>query len=95
MFKTGHVDIMERYENEEIWYLLFKLGLLINKDPNLKPKKADDFKKSIGNINRIKENARKLQDNDKYFEIILMADEIEETLMADLKNHKKALSKEP
>lgn len=75
---------MERYENEDIWYLIFKLALLANKDPNLKPKKADEFKKSIGKIKRIKENARKLQDNDKYLEIILMADEIEETLKADL-----------
>lgn len=75
---------MERYENEDIWYLIFKLALLANKDPNLKPKKADEFKKSFGKIKRIKENARKLQDNDKYLEIILMADEIEETLKADL-----------
>ncbi len=81
---------MERYENEEIWFLIFKISLLVNKDPNLKPKKADEFKKSFGNINRIKEAARKLQDNDKYLEIILMADEIEETLKADL-NHKNYL----
>jgi len=76
---------MEYYENEDIWFVLFKLKLLANKDPRLKPKKADEFKKSFENIKKIKENARKLQDNDKYFEIILMADEIEETLKAESK----------
>lgn len=76
---------MEYYENEEIWFVLFKLRLLANKDPHLKPKKADEFKKSFENINKIKENARKLQDNDKYLEIILIADEIEETLKEEIK----------
>ncbi len=76
---------MEYYENDEFWFVLFKLRLLANKDPNLKPKKADEFKKSFENINKIKENARKFQDNDKYLEIILMADEIEETLKAEIK----------
>ncbi len=85
---------MERYENEEIWYLIFKLGLLINNEPSLKPKKAEEYEKSFGNINRIKESARKFQDSDKYLEIILMADEIEESLKAEMKNNKEALSKE-
>lgn len=76
---------MEKYANDDIWYLIFKLSLLMNKDPKHKPKKADEIKKSFGNINRIKENARKLQDHDKYLEIILMADEIEEILKADMK----------
>ena len=76
---------MEYYENEEFWFLLLKLGLLASKDPHLKPKKADEFKRSFENINRIKENARKLQDNDKYLEILLMADEMEEILKAEIK----------
>ena len=76
---------MEYYENEEFWFVLFKLSLLANKDKRLKPKKSDEFKKSFEDINRIKEDARKFQDNDKYFEIILMADEIEETLKAEIK----------
>ena len=80
---------MDYYENEEIWFILLKLRLLANKDPRLKPKKADEFKKSFENINRIKEDARKLQDNDKYFEIILIADEIEETLKAEAKKLSK------
>ena len=78
---------MEYYENEEIWFVLFKLRLLANKDPRLKPKKVDEFKKSFENINRIKEDARKLRDNDKYLEIIIMADEIEETLKAEIKQN--------
>ena len=78
---------MEYYENEELWFVLFKLRLLANKDPDLKPKKADEFKKSFENINKIKEDARKLQDNDKYLEIIIMADEIEETLKAEIKQN--------
>ncbi len=76
---------MEYYENEEFWVVLFKLRLLASKDPRLKPKKADEFKRSFENINRIKENARKLQDNDKYLEILLMADEMEEILKAEIK----------
>ena len=76
---------MEYYKNEELWFVLFKLRLLANKDRRLKPKKADEFKKSFENINKIKENARKFQDDDRYFEIILMADEIEETLKAEIK----------
>ena len=76
---------MEYYENEDIWFVLFKLKLLANKDPRLKPKRADEFKKSFENINKIKEDARKLRDNNNYLEIILMADEIEETLKAELK----------
>ncbi len=75
---------MEYYENEEFWFVLLKLKLLANKDKRLKPKKADEFKKSFENINRIKENARKIQDNDKYLEIILMADEIKEALKAEI-----------
>ena len=78
---------MEYYENEELWFVLFKLRLLANKDPRLKPKKADEFKKSFENINKIKEDARKLQDNNKYLEIILIADEIEETLKAEIKQN--------
>ncbi|WP_424353982.1 hypothetical protein [Methanobacterium sp. MBAC-LM] len=76
---------MEYYENEEFWFLLFKLRLLANKDPNLKPKKAHEFKRSFENISRIKEDAHKLMDNDKYLEIILMADEVEEILKAEIK----------
>ncbi len=76
---------MEYYENEEIWFVLLKLGLLVNEDPHLKPKRVDEFKKSFENINRIKENALKFQDDDKYFEIILMADEIERILKAEMK----------
>ena len=76
---------MEFYENEEFWFLLFKLRLLANKDKSLKPQRADGFQRSFENINRIKEDARKLQDNDKYLEIIIMADEIEETLKAEIK----------
>ena len=76
---------MEYYENEELQFVLFKLRLLANKDPRLKPKRADEFKKSFENINKIKEDARKLRDNNNYLEIILMADEIEETLKAELK----------
>ena len=76
---------MEYYENEEFWFLLFKLRLLANNDPNLKPKRADGFRRSFENINRIKEDARKLRDNDKYLEIIIMADELEETLKAEIK----------
>ena len=76
---------MEYYENEELMFVLFKLRLLANRDPRLKPKKADEFKKSFEKINRIKENARKFQDNDRYFEIILLADEIEETLKTEIK----------
>lgn len=76
---------MEYYENEELWFVLFKLRLLANKDPKLKPKKAHEYKKSFENISKIKEDARKLQDNDKYFEIIRMADEVEETLKAEIK----------
>jgi|GEM_PF-2630154 len=79
---------MEYYEDEELWFVLFKLRLLANKDKRLKPKKAHEFKKSLENINKIKENARKLQDNDKYLEILLMADEIEETLKAEIKQKK-------
>ena len=75
---------MEYYENEEFWFVLLKLKLLANKDKRLKPKKADEFKKLFENINRIKENARKIQDNDKYLEIILMADEIKEALKAEI-----------
>lgn len=76
---------MEYYENEEFWFVLFKLRLLANKDPRLKPKRAREFKRSFENINRIKESARKFQDNDMYLEIILMADEMEETLKSELK----------
>ncbi|HEX3012921.1 MAG TPA: hypothetical protein VHO92_01435 [Methanobacterium sp.] len=76
---------MEYYENEEFWFVLFKLRLLANKDKHLKPKRAEEFRRSFENINRIKEDARKLQDNDKYLEIIIMADEIEETLKAEIK----------
>ena len=76
---------MEYYENEEFWFLLFKLRLLANKDPNLKPKKADGFRRTFEKINRIKEDARKLRHNDKYLEIIIMADELEETLKAEIK----------
>jgi len=89
MFETNqYVDIMEYYENEELWFVLFKLRLLANKDKRLKPKKAAEFEKSFENIDKIKENARKFQDNDKYFEIILIADEIEEILKAEQKNIK-------
>lgn len=76
---------MEYYENEEFWFVLFKLKLLANKDKRLKPKRADEFRRSFENISRIKEDARKFQDNDKYLEILLMADEIEETLKAEIK----------
>ena len=76
---------MEYYEDEEFWFVLFKLRLLANKDQRLKPKRADEFRRSFENIGRIKEDARKLQDNDKYLEILLMADEIEETLKAEIK----------
>ena len=40
---------MEYYENEEFWFVLFKLRLLASKDPRLKPKKADEFKRSFEN----------------------------------------------
>jgi hypothetical protein len=76
---------MEYYENEEFWFVLFKLRLLATKDPRLKPKKADEFKRSFENISRIKENARKFQDNDRYLEILLMAGEVEETLKEEIK----------
>ncbi len=76
---------MEYYENEEFWFVLLKLRLLANKDPRLKPTKVDEFKRSFENINRIKESARKLHDNDKYLEILLMADEVEETLNEEIK----------
>ncbi len=79
---------MEYYENEEFWFVLFKLRLLATKDKRLKPKKAHEFKRSFENIRRIKEDAGKFQDNDKYLEIILMADEMEETLKAELKQKK-------
>ena len=83
---------MEYYENEEFWFVLLKLRLLANKDPRLKPKKASEFRRSFENISRIKESARKFHDNDKYLEILLMADEIEETLKAEIKQ--KELSKD-
>jgi len=71
-------------DDEEILSHFFKFTLLLHKNPRFKPRKVDDIKRSLKYIPKIKEAARNLKDNDSYFEIIIMADEVAEILNSDL-----------
>lgn len=76
-------------DQQEILSQFMKFTLLLHKNPHLKPKKERDIKRSLDYMPKIKEMARTIHDNDSYMEIILMADEVEEILNADLKSLNK------
>ncbi|WP_414469151.1 hypothetical protein [Methanobacterium sp. ACI-7] len=76
---------MSGYEDEEFWFMFLKFALLLNKDPYFKPKKANEIKKSFKYIHNIKEASNNIKDHNKYSEIILMANEVENNLKTELK----------
>lgn len=62
------------------WVQLAEFLLKVQRHPKFRPKTVSDAKKSLGCIPVIKKAIRFIDDDEKYIEMIIMADENEEFL---------------
>ena len=76
---------MNRYNYDEVWTEVIKFVLELHKHPEHKPKTIKDAQDLLEFIPAIRNIIRTVDDTDKYLEMIVMADELEEVLQGDLK----------
>ena len=78
------------------WVQMAEFLLKVQRHPKFKPKTAKDAKKSLECIPTIKKAIRFIDDNEKYIEMIIMADENEEflkSLLNQLQNNEANINK--
>ncbi len=75
---------MKEYNYDEVWTEVIKFVLELHKNPKHKPKTVKDAQNMLEFIPAIRNIIHTIDDNDKYLEIVIMADELEELLQGDL-----------
>ena len=75
---------MKEYNYDEVWTEVIKFVLELNKNPKHKPKTVKDAQNMLEFIPAIRNIMRTVDDNDKYLEMVIMADELEELIQGDL-----------
>lgn len=73
------------YEESDLWAEIAEFLLRIQRHPKFKPETAKEVQKSLDSIPAIRNAIRLIDDDDKYIEMIIMADENEEILNSTLK----------
>ena len=80
---------MKEYNYDEVWTEVIRFVLELNKNPKHKPKTVKDAQNMLEFIPAIRNIIHTIDDNDKYLEIVIMADELEELLQGDLEKLQK------
>lgn len=76
---------MKKYNYDEVWTEVVKFVLELHKRPDHKPKTIKDAKNMLEFIPAIRNIINTIEDTDKYLEMVVMADELEELLQNELK----------
>lgn len=76
---------MKEYNYDEVWTEVIRFVLELHKNPKHKPKTVKDAQDMLEFIPVIRNIIHTIDDTDKYLEIVVMADELEELLQGDLK----------
>ena len=76
-------------EESELWIEIMEFLLKVQRHPKFQPETVKDAQKSLECIPAIKNVIRSIEDNDKYIEMIIMADENEEFLYSTLNELQK------
>ena len=76
-------------EESGIWVEIMEFLLQVQRHPKFKPKTVLDVQKSLECIPAIKNVIRSIEDDEKYIEMIIMADETEEYLNITLNELQK------
>jgi hypothetical protein len=76
-------------EESEFWIEIMEFLLKVQRHPKFQPETVKDVQKSLECIPAIKNVIRSIEDNDKYIEMIIMADENEEFLYSTLNELQK------
>lgn len=76
---------MKEYNYDEVWTEVIRFVLELHKNPKHKPKTVKDAQDMLEFIPVIRNITHTIDDIDKYLEIVVMADELEELLQGDLK----------
>ena len=76
-------------EESELWIEIMEFLLKVQRHPKFRPETVKDAQKSLECIPAIKNVIRSIEDNDKYIEMIIMADENEEFLYSTLNELQK------
>ncbi len=76
---------MNEYNYDEVWTEVIRFVLELHKNPKHKPKTIKDAQNMLEFIPAIRNIINTIDDTDKYLEIVIMADELEETLKAEIK----------
>ncbi len=80
---------MKEYNYDEVWTEVIKFVLELHKNPKHKPKTVKDAQNMLEFIPAIRNIIYTIDDTDKYLEMVIMADELEELLQGDLKKLQK------
>ena len=67
-------------EESNIWVEIMEFLLQVQKHPKFRPKTSLEAQKSLECIPALRNVIRSIEDNEKYIEMIIMADETEEFL---------------
>ncbi len=76
---------MKEYTYDEVWTEVVKFVLELHKHPDHKPKTVKDAKNMLEFVPAIRNIISTVEDTDKYLEMVIMADELEESLQNELK----------
>jgi soluble cytochrome b562 len=76
---------MDEYNYDEVWTEVIKFVLELHQHPKYKPKTIKDAKDMLEFIPAIRNIINTIDDTDKYLEMVIMADELEESLQKELK----------
>jgi hypothetical protein len=76
---------MNEYNYDEVWTEVIKFVLELHKNPKHKPKTIKDAKDMLEFIPAMRNIINTIDDTNKYLEMVIMADELEESLQKELK----------
>ena len=76
---------MNEYNYDEVWTEVIKFVLELHKNPKHKPKTIKDTQNMLEFIPAIRNIINTIDDTNKYLEMVIMADELEESLQKELK----------
>lgn len=75
--------------DKDIWSEIVEFLLKVQRHPQFKPETAKEVQKSLECIPAIRSVIRSIDDDEKYIEMIIMADENEEFLKSTLQELEK------
>jgi hypothetical protein len=76
---------MREYIYDDVWTEVIRFVLELHKNPKHKPKTVIDAQNMLEFIPAIRNITNTIDETDKYLEMVIMADELEELLQGDLK----------